>query len=328
MNFLKSLLFVIIFLSNTEVLAISKKKAALPIERIQTNLVVNAETGKILHNVNGNEKIYPASLTKLMTLYMAFESIRDKRLSLDKQLPVSIKAQNIQPSKLGLRAGGTISTKDAIMATMVKSANDAAIVIAEELSGSEEEFAVEMTKKAHQLGMKNSHFYNSTGLPHIKQKSTAVDLAKLTMALIRDFPEFYSWFDNKDSFIYNGTTIFGHNKVNRHYEGAKGMKTGYTYLAGYNLITTASKNNKNLIGIVTGSPTPTHRNNKMVELLDHHFGTKTTFYDKPSTVLASTKKQTKSYAAVKKQKSYGKKLAKKPNLKKKVSKVNKRTIRT
>ncbi len=320
MNFLKAFSLAIIILINFSAFAANKKKIAPDIQRTQTSLVVDADTGKILHNVNGHERIYPASLTKLMTLYIIFEKINEKKLSLDQQLPVSVRAQNAQPTRLGLRAGEKISTKDAIMAIIVKSANDASIVAAESISGSEEAFAIEMTKKAHQLGMKNSHFYNSSGLPHSKQKSSAIDMAKLTLAIKRDFPEFYPWFNNGDSFQYKGVTVQGHNKVAKHYEGAEGMKTGYTYLAGFNLVTTASKNNKNLIGVVTGSPSSSHRNNKMVKLLDSHFGTQTAFNDGSEKRKISIKKQTRKYELIK---ETTKKLAKKSNHKKKTSQTKK-----
>ncbi len=275
------------------------KKAASKIpemKRIETSLVVDAYSGKILHNVNGAQRIYPASLTKLMTLYMAFDALKSNKLSLDKELKISINAENMKPCKLGLKSGETIRAKDAILGLIVKSANDAAVVIAEALSKDEESFARSMTKMAHKLGMQNTHFCNASGWHHPDQKTTAYDLAKLTLAIKRDFPEYYPWF-SKDQFKYNGRVIVGHNRVAKNYPGAEGMKTGYTYPAGFNLVTTAKRDGKSLIGIVTGSPAAAVRDAKMIKMLDKHFAnlgvTKNSVFDVKES--SSPSKKAKKY---------------------------------
>lgn len=272
MGGMRTLLSIILLVVSTNANAKTKKPTCkVPeLKRIETSLVVDADSGKILHNVNGSQKIYPASLTKLMTLYMAFDALKSSRLYLDRELKISINAEKMKPCKLGLKAGETITAKDAILGLIVKSANDAAVVIAEALAKDEDSFAKAMTQMAHKLGMQNSHFYNASGWHHPEQKTTASDLARLTLAIKRDFPEYYSWF-SKDQFKYNGRIIVGHNKVAKNYPGAEGMKTGYTYPAGFNLITTAKRDGKRLIGIVTGSPAAGVRDAKMVKLLDKHF---------------------------------------------------------
>ena len=270
MNGLKIYITIVCLLFSS-VCTAKKKQSTLPeIKRVQTSFVIDADSGKVLHDVNGAHRIYPASLTKLMTLYLAFEALQSNKMSINDELVVSRNAENMKPSKIGLKAGETITAKNAILALIVKSANDAAVVIAEALAKDEKSFAQKMTRRAHQLGMKNSHFYNASGWHHPEQKTTASDLAKLTMAIKRDFPEFYPWF-SKDQFVYNGRTIMGHNKVARTYPGAEGMKTGYTSPAGFNLVTTALRNGKRLIGVVTGSPAAATRDAKMKKLLDVHF---------------------------------------------------------
>lgn len=240
-------------------------------EPIRTSLVVDYSNGKILHNVNGNSKIYPASLTKLMTLYLAFDSVIKGRLKLNQELTTSKKASEMKPCKLGLNEGDKIKVKDAILALIVKSCNDVAVVLAEAIAGSEEKFAKLMNKKAKILGMKSSNFVNASGWHHPSQVTTAKDLAKLTIAIKRDFPEFYPLFA-KTSFKYNDEIISGHNRITKNYPGAEGMKTGYTSHAGFNLITTASRDGKSLIAISTGNPSGAIRDAKITSLLDSYFG--------------------------------------------------------
>lgn len=238
----------------------------------QTSVVVDMEDGKILHAENANLRIYPASLTKVMTLYLAFEAIDKGQLSMNQMLPVSKRAADMRPSKLGLKAGSTISVKDAIMSLIVKSANDSSVVLGEAISGSSEErFADIMNKRARDLGMHNTTFRNASGWHHPEQKTTAIDMAKLAMALKRDFPKYYPLF-SETSFVFNGQTYNGHNRVVEKYQWAEGLKTGFTNPAGYNLITTAAKDGKRLVGVVTGGRSGNSRNCKMVSLLDKHFG--------------------------------------------------------
>ena len=247
----------------------SSKAQANP--RIQTSLVVDANSGKILHNKNAYVQVYPASLTKLMTLYVAFDHIKSGNLKLKDDLPVSLNAQNMRPCKLGLVAGQKIKTEEAINALIVKSANDAAVVIAEAVAGNEKNFAVLMNKTAKRLGMSNSNFMNASGWHHPEQKTTAADLAKLTLSIKRNFPEFYPWF-SKDSFNFAGKTIRGHNRVTREYPGAEGMKTGFTNPSGFNLVTTASRDGKSLVAVVTGSDSAIGRDSKMMALVDQKLG--------------------------------------------------------
>ncbi|MDX1924560.1 MAG: D-alanyl-D-alanine carboxypeptidase family protein [Rickettsiaceae bacterium] len=268
-------LSIIIFMISWALVAKAHKhnKKTTPKEgpkRTQSMIVVDGFSGRILKQENSTTKIYPASLTKLMTLYIAFEELKHGRLSLDEKLVISKKAENVSPSKLGLIAGKKISVKDAILGSIVKSANDATITLAENIAGSEENFAKRMNVCARKLGMRSTYFMNSHGLHHQEQKTTALDLARLALAIKRDFPEYYKWF-NRDSFYYDGKIVMGHNKVTREYEGAEGMKTGYTNPAGFNLVTTASKNGKNIVAVLTGCPSAKNRDQKMMSLLDHHF---------------------------------------------------------
>jgi D-alanyl-D-alanine carboxypeptidase (penicillin-binding protein 5/6) len=275
-----------------------KSKTNVIITPVQTSLVVDAKTGKVLHHQNSKVKIYPASLTKIMTLYMAFSAIESGKLSMDKKLYVSSNAEKMRPLKLGLKAGEAITVRDAILGLIVKSANDASVVIAESIAGSEKNFARLMTIRARQLGMKDTTFKNASGWHDPEQKTTAVDLAKLSIAIRRDYPQFYPLFA-KTNFTFRGNIIHGHNKVTENYAGAEGLKTGYTIPAGCNIVTVASRKNKSLIGIVTGGRSAVSRNQKVVQLLDKHFGVTPVVKDKKKSVIvkvASNVKQKKRIA--------------------------------
>lgn len=235
-----------------------------------TSLVVDSKTGKILHEKNSNVKIYPASLTKLMTLYLLFEAIDSGQLKMNQKLYVSKKAEKMLPGKLGLKAHETITVKDSILGLIIKSANDVAVVVAENINGSEEKFVGLMNYRARQLGMKSTRFANASGWHHPAQKTTARDLARLALAIKRDFPKHYHIFA-KNSFVFRGKIIKGHNKVNETYYGAEGLKTGYTNPAGYNVITAATRQNKSLLAIVTGCKSSALRNEQTIKLLDAHF---------------------------------------------------------
>jgi D-alanyl-D-alanine carboxypeptidase (penicillin-binding protein 5/6) len=251
----------------------AKKQDQKPSCPIQTSLVVNGKTGEVLHSHNESVKIYPASLTKVMTLYMLFEALSSGKFSLSDKLYVSQNATTAKPLKLFLKAGEQITVKDAILSMIVKSANDTAIVIAENLAGSEQKFSKLMNIRAKQLGMKDSFFTNASGWHHPEQKTTAVDLAKLAIAIKRNFPQYYKYF-SVTSFKYKGKQINGHNRLTANYPGAEGLKTGFTNPAGCNLITIATRNDKTLVGVVTGSSKGVIRDNKMVSLLDEHFEVK------------------------------------------------------
>ena len=247
-----------------------QKKSSGP---TQTSLVVDGKSGKILHSSNARKKIYPASLTKVMTVYLLFEALESGKLNLNQKLYVSTYATKARPLKLYLKPKERITVRDTILGLIVKSANDAARVAAENIAGSEKKFARLMTVRARQLGMKNTTFTNASGWHDPKQVSTAVDLAKLSIAIKRDFPQYYHLF-KKSSFKFKGKTIKGHNRVSETYPGAEGLKTGFTNPAGCNLITAATRGNRSLVAVVTGRNSSAIRNKKMVQLLDEHFGVK------------------------------------------------------
>lgn len=232
-----------------------------------SSIMVNAEDGKVMYEMNADELRYPASLTKLMTLYITFNALEHGHIKLDDRLKVSNTAAGRSPSKLGVAAGETISVKDAIMAVIVKSANDCATVLAEKFAPSEAAFAELMTKTAHQMGMHDTTFRNASGLPHSKQKTTARDMAILALAVYHHFPQYYKWF-SYNSFYYNGKKISGHNHILKTFEGADGMKTGYTAASGYNIITSAKRNGHRVIAVTMGHKYLSERDKKVSLMMD------------------------------------------------------------
>ncbi|MEL6378322.1 MAG: D-alanyl-D-alanine carboxypeptidase [Pseudomonadota bacterium] len=234
--------------------------------------VVHADSGDILFDRYSTQLRYPASLTKMMTLYLLFEEIEAGRLTLKSKLPVSKTAAAQPPSKLGVRRGSTIDVETAINALVVKSANDVAVVVAEKIGGSEWQFARKMTAKARALGMRRTTFRNASGLPHSKQRTTARDMAELSRRLFQDFPHYQHVFSTK-SFRYKNRTYTTHNTLVKTYPGADGLKTGYTRLSGYNLATTAVRDEHRLIGIVLGGRSSYTRDKHMREILDAGFKT-------------------------------------------------------
>lgn len=232
-----------------------------------SSIMVNAENGKVMYESNADQLRYPASLTKLMTLYITFNALEKGRLKLTDKLKVSRVAAGRSPSKLGVGAGTTITVKDAIMAVIVKSANDCATVLAEHFSKSEAEFAVLMTQTARKLGMKHTVFKNASGLPNSQQKTTARDMATLAMAVYNHFPQYYKWFA-QNSFQYKGHTIYGHNHLLKTFAGADGMKTGYTAASGYNIITSAKRYNKRVIAVTMGHRYWNERDKKAALMMD------------------------------------------------------------
>lgn len=231
------------------------------------SLVVDAQTGDVLYQKNAHSKLFPASLTKVMTLYLAFEALEEGRLSYTQLLPVSTKASLMPKTKLFLRPSQKITVRDAILGLIIHSANDAAVVLAEAIDGSEEKFAKRMTIVAHQLGMKDTIFKNASGLPDSEQKTSAYDLVRLGIAVRRDFPKYYPLFSKK-SFIFNGRVIAGHNRVLSKYEHADGLKTGFTNASGFNLLTSASNKDGILVAAVLGGSSAVSRDNHMIQLLD------------------------------------------------------------
>ena len=235
-----------------------------------SEIMVEARGGQILTGVNQDELRYPASLTKLMTLYLTFEALRDRRIQLDQYVPVSAWAAAQAPSKLGLQPGEALTVEQAILGLVTKSANDAAAALGELLGGTEDRFAQMMTLRAHALGMNRTNFRNASGLPDPNQWSTARDLSTLARRIVIDFPRQYGYFATP-AFQWRNRVIPNHHNLLRTYAGADGMKTGYTGLSGYNLVTSATRGGVRLIGVVMGAASVTERDQHMAMLLDDGF---------------------------------------------------------
>jgi D-alanyl-D-alanine carboxypeptidase len=233
-------------------------------------LVVDADTGQVLYERNAGSVRYPASLTKMMTLYLTFEALKHETITLDQEFNVSSKAARQPQTNIFLDPGDRLTVRSAIESVVVRSANDSAMVLAEGIGGTEWNFALMMTKKAHELGMKNTVFRNPSGLPDNKQHTTAYDMARLGIALKRDFPEYYSFF-SMQSFTHNGIIYPGHNRVMERYAGADGIKTGFIRASGYNLVTSASRDGHRVVAVIMGGNTATSRDNQMISLLDRTF---------------------------------------------------------
>ncbi|QDZ02450.1 D-alanyl-D-alanine carboxypeptidase [Nitratireductor mangrovi] len=229
-------------------------------------IVMDGYSGEVLFARNADSPRYPASLTKMMTLYLLFEALEDGRLSRSSQITFSPYAASRPPSKLGFKAGQSIDVDTAIRALAVKSANDVATAVAEHLGGSEAQFAQMMTAKARQLGMVSTVFRNASGLPDSSQRTTARDMARLSMALRSRFPGYYPYF-SQTKFTFRGRTINGHNKVLETVRGADGIKTGYTRASGFNLATSVSRDGRRLIAVVMGESSATQRNAHMADLV-------------------------------------------------------------
>jgi D-alanyl-D-alanine carboxypeptidase len=230
-------------------------------------MAIDVNTGRILYSKNANEPRYPASLTKVMTLYLLFDALRDGKLTMRTELKVSAAAAAQSPTKLGLSEGAKIAVADAIGAIVTKSANDMAVSIAEAIAGSEEEFARLMTQKARTIGMLNTTFRNASGLPDPDQKTTAQDLIILGKSMLADHPERCKVFATK-YFQYNGQVFQNHNTLLFSYAGMEGMKTGYTSSSGFNLIATAKRGDKRVLAVVLGSQSAGSRNATMRTILD------------------------------------------------------------
>jgi D-alanyl-D-alanine carboxypeptidase len=234
-------------------------------------LIVDATSGRELASDRPDELRHPASLTKLMTLYLVFSALDSGQLSLGDSLPVSLAALNASPTKMGM-VGGSVTVRDAVMGLVTRSANDAAIVLGEALGGDEENFARLMTQKARQLGMSSTVYRNASGLPNREQVTTARDLAKLAHALLRDYPHYYPVF-SVQSYVYRGRPLGNHNLMLQSYSGADGLKTGYTNASGFNLVLSAVRDNRRLIGVVMGGDSGFSRDRLMAELMDRGFET-------------------------------------------------------
>ncbi|MCP5244983.1 MAG: D-alanyl-D-alanine carboxypeptidase [Burkholderiales bacterium] len=260
----KGLLFVLIVVS-----LIVSASQALANPRY-ASIVINADTGKVLHESSADASRYPASLTKMMTLYMLFEAIEQGRLSMDSLLPVSAHAASMPQTNIGLRAGDRVSVRDAIPALIVRSANDVAAVVAEALGQTETNFGRIMTDKARSLGMRSTSFRNASGLPNREQKTTARDMVILSTRLMEDFPKYYHYFSTQ-SFRYKGVTYNSHNRMIRNTIGVDGLKTGFIRASGFNVATSAKRGDQRVIAVVMGGNTAASRDQHMVQLLDQSF---------------------------------------------------------
>lgn len=234
------------------------------------SIVMDADTGLILHQRHADKSLHPASLTKVMTLIIVFDELKAGRLNLNSRVRISERAAGMVPSKLNLPVGSSIRVKDAIYALVTKSANDIAVALAEHISGSEWKFAQRMTRRANQLGMNKTQFRNASGLHDERQVSTARDMAKMARVILTDYRDYYHYFSTKN-FSYRGKSYHNHNRLMSSYKGMDGIKTGYIRASGFNLIASAAQNNKRLIGVVFGGRSSKTRNAHMQKLLDRAF---------------------------------------------------------
>lgn len=229
-------------------------------------LIMDPKTGEIYHEKNSTMRRYPASLTKMMTLYLLFEALESDKISMHTRLPVSEYAASMPQTNLSLSAGDEIPVETAIKSLVVRSANDVSVVVAEALGGDVDNFATMMTIKAHALGMRSTRFANPNGLPNENQYTTARDMAKLGIALKRDFPKYYPYFSVRE-FSWAGTSYYTHNRVMLRYAGVDGIKTGYIGSSGFNLVTYCKRGGRPLIGVVMGGSSGRWRDDRMIALL-------------------------------------------------------------
>ena len=243
---------------------------AMAAKRTASAIVINEATGDVYFARGADRQGYPASLTKVMTLYLVFDALKNGGLMYDRKLPVSPVAAGRSPTKLWLAPGSTITVREAILALVTLSANDAATVLAEAMGGTERQFAKMMTARAHQLGMTQTRFMNASGLPNSAQVSTPRDMAKLGIAIRRDFPEYYNFFSTRE-FTYGGRTYRNHNRLLGAFQGVDGIKTGYTAASGFNLVSSAERDGTRLVGVVFGGNTAAARDAYMRTILTNAF---------------------------------------------------------
>ncbi len=246
----------------------AKKKATTP--SIAAAIVVDMNSGSILQERAADTPRHPASLTKMMTLYVLFGYLKAGKLTPNSDLTVTAHAASQAPTKLGLKPGATIKVNDAVKALVTQSANDAAVTVAENIGGTEEGFAKLMTDTARQIGMRNTLFRNASGLPNDEQITTARDMAILSAHLIHDYPDYYTVFSTQ-YFTFNGRKYRNHNKLLLNYKGTDGIKTGYTRASGYNLAASVHRGDKHLIAVVLGGKTGSQRDAAMRALLEKNF---------------------------------------------------------
>ena len=260
-------------------------------------IVVDAKTGKVLFAENPDAPRHPASVTKVMTLYLLFEQLDRGKLTLQSDLKVSAFAQRQAPSKLGVSAGDSISVEDAIKAIVTRSANDVAVVIAENIGGTESNFAQLMTRKARALGMSHTVYRNASGLPDPGQLTTARDLATLGRAIQSRFPKYYPYFAMR-GFTYDGDYIGNHNKLLGRVEGVDGIKTGFTRTSGFNLLTSAKLDGRHIVAVVMGGRTGAQRDNQMVRLVENYLPRASTGGSLPAVAEAETDNATLTTGSV------------------------------
>jgi D-alanyl-D-alanine carboxypeptidase len=235
-----------------------------------SSIVVDAHSGNVLEADSPDALRQPASLAKLMTLYLTFEALRDRRITLDTLVPVSAHAASMEPTKLGLQPGEALTVEEAILGLVTRSANDAASALGELLGGSEDRFAQIMTLRARALGMDQTVFANASGLPAPDEWTTARDMAVLARRLQIDFPEDYHFF-SAPRFVFHRQVIFNHDTMLKIYPGADGMKTGFTDASGHNMVTSAARDGVRLIGVVLGASSNVQRDVHMTALLNQGF---------------------------------------------------------
>ncbi|MGC8549446.1 MAG: D-alanyl-D-alanine carboxypeptidase family protein [Acidobacteriaceae bacterium] len=264
------------------VLAIFALAQARPAHAVvHSYILINAQTGQVLQQYHADEPTHPASLTKLMTLYITFQRLQQGRLTLNQRFRVSAHAACQQPSRMGLVAGTTVSVRTLIRGIIAHSANDAAVALAENIAGSEPAFVRLMNAQARQLGMTHTIFYNASGLPNYRQWTSARDMATLALSIIQTFPQYYHYF-NTPSLVYRGHTLYTFDHLIKIYPGADGMKTGYIASSGFNLVTSAVRDHHRLIGVIFGGRTAYSRDMEMVALLNRGFRT----FQPPTQLLA------------------------------------------
>jgi D-alanyl-D-alanine carboxypeptidase len=259
-------------------------------------IVVDDKSGLVLHEVDADEPRHPASLTKIMTLYLLFEQLEGSKLRLDTPLAISTRAALQPPTKLGLKANQTIKVEDAIKGLVTKSANDAAVVVAEAIGGSEGEFARLMTVKARALGMTSTTYVNASGLPADEQITTARDQALLGRAIQARFPVYYRYFATP-SFQYKGVEMHNHNSLLGQVRGVDGIKTGYTEASGYNLVSSVRRDEKHIVAVVLGGTSNAARNERMRQLIEDHISEASTQRTAPITAEVNSENSAKEGGA-------------------------------
>ncbi|MGN6146651.1 MAG: D-alanyl-D-alanine carboxypeptidase family protein [Mesorhizobium sp.] len=260
-------LLVLVFLAGCTAATPPERVLAVPAPpQKYAAIVVDAKTGKTLFEANSTQPRYPASLTKMMTLYLLFEALESGRITRDTQIPVSAHAASQPPTKLRFKPGETIDVDSAIRALVVKSANDVAVAVGEYLAGSEEAFAAAMTDKARRIGMRATVFRNASGLPDDGQHTTARDMAVLGMALRKHFPQYYSYFSATD-FMFRGRLVRGHNDMLGRVRGVDGIKTGYIRASGFNIVTSYDADGRQIVVVVMGADSARQRNDHAEALL-------------------------------------------------------------